>query len=101
MVFAKVGSVVSSIAGTVAGTAGAVAFGAAAFNIGDSTLHYALKLPVMDGHGSTVRSSYNESQGEALEDLCQLWQGVRYLIIDDISMVSAQQLSMDISSMIR
>ena len=34
MVFAKVGNVVSSIAGTVAGTVGAVAFGAAATSIG-------------------------------------------------------------------
>ena len=34
MVFAKVGSLVSSIAGTAAGTVGAVAFGAAAINVG-------------------------------------------------------------------
>ena len=66
--------------------------GVAAFNIGASTLHYALKLPVEDGHGSTVTSSYNVLQGEALEDLRRMWQGVRYLIIDEISMVSAQQL---------
>ena len=66
--------------------------GVAAFNIGPSTLHYALKLPIEDGRGSIVRCSYNVLQGEALEDLRRLWQGVRYLIMDEISMVSAQQL---------
>lgn len=60
--------------------------------IGASTLRYALKLPVEDGHGSIARSSYKVVQGEALQDLRQLWLGVHYLIIHEISMVSAQQL---------
>lgn len=66
--------------------------GVAAFNTGASTLHYPLKLPVEDNHDSTVRSSFKVWQGETLQVLHQLWWRLHFLIVDEISMVCAQQL---------
>ena len=66
--------------------------GVAAFSTGASTLHYPLKLLVEDNHDSTVRSSFKVRQGETLQVLHQLWWGLHFLIVDEISMVSAQQL---------
>ena len=65
----------------------------AAFNIGGSTLHSALKLPVEDGHShESATSKYKALGGEALQDARQAWRDVRYLVIDDISMVSSTML---------
>eukprot|EP00884_Botryococcus_braunii_P013944 jgi/Botrbrau1/22550/Bobra.114_2s0073.1 len=62
--------------------------GVAAFNISGVTLHQALKLPVQDGHGAADRgTAYRELEGERLEDLRASWRNVKYLIIDEISMV--------------
>ena len=60
--------------------------GVAAFNTGASTLHYPLKLPVEDNHDSTVRSSFKVWQGETLQVLHQLWWGLHFLIVHEISM---------------
>ena len=69
------------------------AVGVAAFNIGGATLHSALKLPVENGHGGDrATSKYKQLRGEALQDLQHAWRDVRYLIIDEISMVSKTQL---------
>ena len=63
--------------------------GVAAFNKSGATLHSALKIPVEDGHShSTSRSKYKQLRLEALQDMRQAWHGVRYLISDEISMIS-------------
>ena len=67
--------------------------GVAAFNVGGSTLHSALKLPVEDGHShESATYKYQAPGGEALQDARQAWRDVRYLIIDEISMVSSTML---------
>eukprot|EP00884_Botryococcus_braunii_P001086 jgi/Botrbrau1/10979/Bobra.0234s0004.1 len=60
--------------------------GVAAFNISGVTLHQALKLPVQDG-AADRGTAYRELEGERLEDLRASWRNVKYLIIDEISMV--------------
>lgn len=58
-----------------------------------TTLHHALKLPLEDGHGAVARSTYKPLEGSVLEDQMAIWKDVRYLIIDEISMVSIRQLA--------
>lgn len=65
--------------------------GVAAFNIGGSTLHTALRLPVERGRersGSAARVQYKKLQQQQLIELATVFFSVRYLIIDEISMVS-------------
>ena len=60
--------------------------GVAAFNIGGQTLHTALDLPIEDGHSRpTAVAKYKALRGEKLLDLQRAWDGVRYVIIDEIS----------------
>lgn len=57
-------------------------------------MHAALKLPVENGHDhAAATSKYKQLKGEALEELRHTWRGVRYLIIDEISMVSNTLMS--------
>ena len=62
--------------------------GVAAYNIGGLTIHRALRLPVEHHH----TSSYRKLSDQALTQMRKQWKGVRYLIIDEISMVSDKTL---------
>jgi hypothetical protein len=63
--------------------------GVAALNIGGETLHHALCLPVEKGR----KISYTSFGGEKLERLRLLWRTKRYLLIDEISMVSKEMFN--------
>ena len=66
----------------------------AALNIEGATLHSALRLPVEDGHSHAVATyKYKPLQGDTLQDMQQALRGVRYLIIDEISMVSSNLMN--------
>eukprot|EP00884_Botryococcus_braunii_P022878 jgi/Botrbrau1/9274/Bobra.0111s0002.1 len=67
--------------------------GVAAFNIGGVTLYYALKLPFEDGHRAVATSTYTELSGEKVLELRMLWKKVKFLIIDEISMVGSNTFS--------
>ena len=61
-------------------------FGIAAYNISGKTLHYLLKLP--------IRGKRNHSlNGAPLLQMQQTFEGVKYLIIDEYSVVSQLELS--------
>jgi len=62
--------------------------GIAAHNIGGVTLHRALRLPV-EHHAC---ASYKRLSGKALMQQRQDWSTVKYLFIDEISMVSNKML---------
>lgn len=64
--------------------------GVAAFNIGGTTAHYALTLPV-EKNGRPV---YMALGPEKLRDFRALWEGVDYVIIDEVSMLSSNVLVM-------
>lgn len=68
--------------------------GVAAANIGGRTLHSALKLPVEDVRSNRLagNNAYRALQGEKLNRLRSELLCVRYIIIDEISMVSAATL---------
>ena len=53
--------------------------GVAAFNVHGYTLHSLLHLP--------TRGEFKDLQGESLDDLQKSMNGVRYIIIDEMSMV--------------
>ena len=53
--------------------------GVAAFNVQDYTLHSLLRLP--------TKGEFKELEGNRLHELQQSFHGIRYLIIDKISMV--------------
>ena len=68
--------------------------GVAAFNIKGCTAHTALSLPVEHARDVGVRRvQYKKLSTRELEDLRVVWAGVRYLIIDEISMVSYETLT--------
>ncbi|PNW69588.1 hypothetical protein CHLRE_45g760847v5 [Chlamydomonas reinhardtii] len=67
--------------------------GVAAFNIRGSTIHRALGLPVENCRESGARRVHWEPlSANRLQELRQIWACVRYLIVDEISMVSAATL---------
>ena len=45
------------------------------------------------GHGVVARSTYKPLEGFVLEDQMAIWKDVRYLIIDQISMVTIRHLA--------
>ena len=59
----------------------------AAFNIGGQTLHSLLRIPFQ-------KTSFSDVQGPSLRDLQERFEDVRYLIIDEMSMVGRHQLSL-------
>ncbi|XP_065826022.1 uncharacterized protein [Oscarella lobularis] len=61
--------------------------GVAAFNIGGQTLHSLLRIPLQ-------KTSFSDVQGPSLRDLQERFEDVRYLIIDEMSMVGRHQLSL-------
>jgi hypothetical protein len=64
--------------------------GVAAFNIGGITIHKALALPVEHCRETgSARVTYKKLNGQQLQALRAEWAGVRFLIIDEISMVSS------------
>ena len=69
------------------------ATGVAAFNIRGPTVRSALKLQVEDGHShESATSKYKAHKGGASQDARQAWRKVRYLVVDEISMVSSTML---------
>jgi hypothetical protein len=68
--------------------------GVAAANIKGSTLHSRFKLIVEDIRAGRMagRGAYRALTGKQLQDLQRSVIGLRYLIIDEISMVSAETL---------
>ena len=68
--------------------------GAAAFNIKGNTLHRACNLRVDHCRAAgDARVTYKPMQARQLQEMRVLWSGVRYLITDEISMVSIETLS--------
>ena len=61
-------------------------FGIAAFNISGKTLHYLLKMPIKGKHA-------HDLNGAALAQVQERFVGVKYLIIDEYSVVSQRELS--------
>eukprot|EP00118_Oscarella_pearsei_P020682 m.225765 g.225765 ORF g.225765 m.225765 type:complete len:1796 (+) comp40019_c0_seq3:374-5761(+) len=61
--------------------------GVAAFNIGGQTLHSLFRLPIQKG-------SFTDLSGPSLQELQEKFADSRYLIIDEMSMVSQRQLSL-------
>lgn len=69
--------------------------GVAAFNIGGTTIHNLLRLPVEHGReraGSRARVQYKKLPQDKLLELAAHLYGVKCIIIDEISMVSYQTL---------
>ncbi|XP_066910626.1 uncharacterized protein [Clytia hemisphaerica] len=61
-------------------------FGIAAFNINGSTLHYLLKLPIRNKRN-------HDLNGNVLLELQEKFHGKKYLIIDEFSVISKQNLA--------
>ncbi|KZV60814.1 hypothetical protein PENSPDRAFT_544956, partial [Peniophora sp. CONT] len=61
--------------------------GVAARNIGGMTLHAALSLSPKQKRGNTENAGTRTSR-----DLVAMWEGVDYLFIDEVSMVSCELL---------
>ena len=65
--------------------------GCAAGNIGGSTLHSLLKLPV--GRGKKTESDQAQKDAPVTEELKDKFKDVKILFIDEISMISCQELA--------
>jgi hypothetical protein len=67
--------------------------GVAASNIAARTLHTALNIPVENVRpGVRQRLKYTALSGHKLQMARALWDGVRYIILDEVSMVSYDTL---------